>query len=45
MDDPLTGLALSLVFAAVGFTVLYWVIRKAVGAGIRDAARDGDGSA
>ncbi|MGO1393400.1 hypothetical protein [Agrococcus casei] len=40
MSDPLTGLALSVVFAAVGFYALYWVIRKAVAAGIRDAARD-----
>jgi hypothetical protein len=38
MGDPLTSLVLAVVLAAVGFYVLYWVVRKAVAAGIQDAA-------
>lgn len=37
-SDPLSSLALTVVFAAVGLYALYWVIRRAVAAGIRDAA-------
>lgn len=40
MGDPLTSLALTVVLTAAGFYVLYWVIRKGVAAGIRDAARE-----
>ena len=36
--DPIGGLALTLVVAAAGVYALYWVIRRAVAAGIRDAA-------
>ncbi|WP_169566294.1 hypothetical protein [Microbacterium luticocti] len=36
--DPLTGLVLAVVLAAVFFYVLYVVVRRAVAAGIRDAA-------
>ncbi|PSL37810.1 hypothetical protein CLV49_1417 [Labedella gwakjiensis] len=35
--DPLAGLALTVVFAAVALYTLYWVIRRAVAGGIRDA--------
>lgn len=38
MGDPLTGLVLAVVLCGAGFYVLYWVVRKAVAAGIRDAA-------
>ncbi len=34
--DPLTGFALLVVLAGVALYALYWVIRKAVAAGIRD---------
>ena len=37
-SDPLGGLALTVVVTAVGLYALYWVIRRAVAAGIRDAA-------
>ncbi|MGO3146079.1 MAG: hypothetical protein ACTIJ6_00210 [Leucobacter sp.] len=40
MGDPLTSLVFTVVLFGVGFYVLYWVIRKAVAAGIRDASRD-----
>lgn len=40
MGEPLTSLILTAVFAAIGFYVLYWVVRKAVAAGIRDASGD-----
>ncbi len=39
MSDPLTSLVFAVVLVGVGFYVLYWVVRKAVAAGIRDAAR------
>lgn len=35
--DPFTSLALTATIAAVVMYVLYWVIRKGVAAGIRDA--------
>jgi hypothetical protein len=35
--DPLASLALTVVFAAVGFYTLYCVVRAAVAGGIRDA--------
>jgi len=35
--DPLTGLALTVTVAAVALYALYWVVRHAVAAGIRDA--------
>ncbi|RUQ98263.1 hypothetical protein [Labedella endophytica] len=35
--DPLSSLALTVVFAAVGFYTLYCVVRAAVAGGIRDA--------
>ncbi|SEH81446.1 MULTISPECIES: hypothetical protein [unclassified Leifsonia] len=40
--DPLTSLALTVTIAAVALCALYWVIRRAVAAGIRDA-RSGNG--
>ena len=42
--DPLTSFVLAIVLSAVGFYVLYWVVRKAVAAGIRDAARGSEGT-
>jgi len=35
--DPFSGFALTVVVAAVALYALYWVIRRAVAAGIRDA--------
>ncbi|PJJ71166.1 hypothetical protein CLV46_0708 [Diaminobutyricimonas aerilata] len=35
--DPFSGLALGVTFAAVGFYVMYLVVRAAVRDGIRDA--------
>ncbi|WEG09641.1 hypothetical protein PU630_03470 [Microbacterium horticulturae] len=34
--DPLTGFALTIVLTGASLYALYWVIRKAVAAGIRD---------
>ena len=42
--DPLTSLVFSVVMAAAAFYVLYWVIRKAVAGGIRDAANSTEDS-
>ena len=38
--DPLTAGVFTIVVAGACLYVLYWVIRKAVAAGIRDAADD-----
>lgn len=38
--DIVSGIALQVVLVAAGFYVLYWVIRRAVRAGIRDARAD-----
>lgn len=38
MGDPLTSFFFAIVMSAVGFYILYWVVRKAIAAGIRDAA-------
>jgi hypothetical protein len=35
--DLLTSLVLTLTLCAIGFYVLYWIVRKAVAHGIRDA--------
>jgi len=35
--DSLTSLALTVTIAAVALYALYWVVRRAVAAGIRDA--------
>jgi hypothetical protein len=40
ISDPFSGLALTVVLAAAGLYVVYWVVRRAVADGIRDA---GDG--
>ncbi len=40
--DPLSGIALITTVAAVTLYALYWVIRKAVAAGIADARRSAD---
>lgn len=45
MSDPLTSLVFTVVLFAVGFYTLYWVVRKAVAAGIRDASRDAENTA
>jgi uncharacterized membrane protein YqjE len=37
--DPFSGLALTVVLAAVGLAAVYWTIRRAVADGIRDASR------
>lgn len=37
--DPITTVALTITLSAVWFYVLYVVVRKAVSAGIRDAAK------
>lgn len=42
MSDPLTSTVFTVVLFAVGFYVLYWVVRKAVAAGIRDASRNSE---
>jgi hypothetical protein len=39
-SDPFSGLVLTAVLAAAGLYAVYWVIRRAVADGIRDA---GDG--
>ena len=41
-SDPLSSLALTVTFAAAGLYALYWVIRRAVAAGIRDASERPD---
>ncbi|MBN9153731.1 MAG: hypothetical protein J0J05_07095 [Microbacterium sp.] len=38
--DAITAGALSVTLTAVSLYVLYWVVRKAVAAGIRDARAD-----
>lgn len=40
--DPLTSIVFTVVTAAVAFYVLYWVVRRAVAGGIRDAASTAD---
>jgi len=40
--DPLSGAALLVVLVGAFLYVLYWVIRRAVRAGIRDAAAGPD---
>ena len=39
--DPLTSLALTVTIAAVALYALYWVVRRAVAAGIRDDPQRG----
>jgi hypothetical protein len=39
--DPLSGLLLTVVAAAAALYALYWVVRRAVAAGIRDASASG----
>lgn len=41
-SDPFSGLALTVVLAGVMLYALYWVIRRGVAAGIRDARGDED---
>ena len=38
--DAITAAVFATTVAAVGLYVLYWVVRKAVSAGIRDAEAD-----
>jgi hypothetical protein len=39
--DPFSGLALTVVLVAAGLYAVYWVVRRAVADGIRDAGRPG----
>lgn len=39
--DPFSGAALTVVLAVAGLYAVYWVIRRAVADGIRDAGRRG----
>lgn len=40
VSDPFSGLALTVVITAVILYALYWVVRRGVAAGIRDARGD-----
>ncbi|MDN4613878.1 hypothetical protein P5G50_05370 [Leifsonia sp. F6_8S_P_1B] len=42
--DPFSGLALTVVIAGVILYALYWVVRRGVAAGIRDARGEGGAS-